>query len=100
LHKSQFGKQKRAFQLKLCNVPTARIEYEDRIRQLEAYEPENANTPRRLFSEEYENLTSLALQVERQVVLNLRNRGVINDEVLRRIQRDIDLADVRLARRE
>jgi hypothetical protein len=26
----------------------------------------------------------------------LRNRDIINDEVLRRIQRDIDLAEIRL----
>jgi len=29
-------------------------------------------------------------------ILKLRNQDVINDEVLRRIQRDIDLAEARL----
>jgi hypothetical protein len=33
---------------------------------------------------------------ERTTILQLRNRGVISDEVLRRIQRDIDLAEARL----
>ena len=71
-----------------------RIEYEDRIRQLESYE--NAGTPRRLFSSEYEHLSYEALRVERRIILQLRNTGVINDEVLRHIQRDIDLAEARL----
>ncbi|HLX97013.1 MAG TPA: Na+/H+ antiporter [Verrucomicrobiae bacterium] len=72
------------------------IEYEDRIRQLEVTETENANTPRHLFSSEYEHLSYETLTEERKTILQLRNRGVINDEVLRRIQRDIDLAEARL----
>jgi len=71
-----------------------RIEYEDRIRQLESYE--NADGPHRLFSSEYEHLSYEALQVERRIILRLRNESVISDEVLRRIQRDIDLAEARL----
>src|SRR6185503_12995975 len=73
-----------------------RIEYEDRIRQLEAAAPESAGTPLRLFSSEYERLSHEALQRERRTILQLRNQGVISDEVLRRIQRDIDLAEARL----
>ncbi len=72
------------------------IEYEDRIRQLEVTETENANTPRHLFSSEYEHLSYETLTEERKAILQLRNRGVINDEVLRHIQRDIDLAEARL----
>ena len=73
-----------------------RIEYEDHIRQLECAEPESAGTPLRLFSSEYERLSHEALQVERRTILQLRNEDVISDEVLRRIQRDIDLAEARL----
>ena len=76
------------------------IEYEDRIRQLEAYQPESANSPQRIFSSEYEELSNEALQTERDTILKLRNQSVINDEVLRRIQRDIDLAEARLQRAE
>jgi CPA1 family monovalent cation:H+ antiporter len=72
------------------------IEYEDHIRQVEGAEPESAGTPLRLFSSEYERLSQLALQVERGTILHLRDLGVISDEVLRRIQRDIDLAEARL----
>lgn len=73
-----------------------RIEYEDHIRQVEGAELANAGTTLRLFSSEYERLSRAALQVERQTILQLRNEDVINDEVLRRIQRDIDLAEARL----
>src|SRR5450432_1807708 len=73
-----------------------RIEYEDHIRQVEGAERENAGTPLRLFSSEYERLSHAALQVERRTILQLRNEDAISDEVLRRIQRDIDLAEARL----
>ncbi|HEY5298873.1 MAG TPA: Na+/H+ antiporter [Verrucomicrobiae bacterium] len=73
-----------------------RIEYEDHIRQVEGDEPKNAGTPLRRFSSEYERLSLAALQEERKTILQLRNESVISDEVLRRIQRDIDLAEIRL----
>jgi CPA1 family monovalent cation:H+ antiporter len=73
-----------------------RVEYEDHIRQVEGVEPESAGTPLRLFSSEYERLSQEALQVERRTIITLRNQDVISDEVLRRIQRDIDLAEARL----
>jgi CPA1 family monovalent cation:H+ antiporter len=73
-----------------------RVEYEDHIRQVEGAEPESAGTPLRLFSSEFERLSHEALQVERKTILQLRNEDAISDEVLRRIQRDIDLAEARL----
>ena len=73
-----------------------RIEYEDRIRQLEATEPGHVKRHLRLFSNEYEALSRDTLHVERRTILQLRNKQVINDEVLRRIQMDIDLAEARL----
>jgi CPA1 family monovalent cation:H+ antiporter len=73
-----------------------RIEYEDRIRQLEAAATKSAGFPLRLFSSEYERLSYEALQGERRTILRLRNTDIISDEVLRRIQRDIDLAEARL----
>jgi Na+/H+ antiporter len=73
-----------------------RIEYEDHISQLESVEPQRANAPLRIFSSEYERLSRAALEQERRTIIQLRNDGVISDEVLRRIQRDVDLAEVRL----
>jgi hypothetical protein len=73
-----------------------RVEYEDHIRQIEGADPASAGTPLRLFSSEYERLSHEALTVERKTIVKLRNEDVINDGVLRRIQRDIDLAEARL----
>ena len=76
-----------------------RIEYEDHIRQVEGAEPESAGTTLRRFSSEFERLSHAALLQERRTILELRNQNVISDEVLRRIQWDIDLAEARLQRR-
>jgi CPA1 family monovalent cation:H+ antiporter len=73
-----------------------RIEYEDRIRQLEVCEPGNSDAAQRLYSSEFETLSFEVLREERKTILQLRNESVISDEVLRRIQRDIDLAEARL----
>jgi monovalent cation/hydrogen antiporter len=77
-----------------------RIEYEDHIRQLESAEPELASAPLRLFSSEYERLSLVTLQQERRTIIQLRNQNAISDEVLRRIQRDIDLAEARVRQRQ
>jgi monovalent cation/hydrogen antiporter len=77
-----------------------RIEYEDRIRQLEATEPDHKSRRLRLFSSEYERFSREGLKQERNSILQLRNQDVINDEVLRRIQTDIDLAEARLRRHQ
>lgn len=77
-----------------------RIEYEDHIRQLQGAEPERAGTSLRRFSSEFEHLSRAALLQERRTILRLRNQNVISDEVLRHIQRDIDLAEARLGRPE
>jgi len=39
------------------------------------------------------------LQLERQTAVNLRNQGRINDEVLRELERELDLGEAKLARR-
>ncbi len=73
-----------------------RVEYEDRIRQLEACESAAHDGKAHLLSFDFEELQQEALRVERQTILKLRNVGAINDDVLRRIQRDLDLAEARL----
>lgn len=73
-----------------------RVEYEDHIVQLRSDDPQKAGAPLRLFSSEFERLSLEALQVERRTIIRLRDEGTINDEVLRRIQWDIDLAEARL----
>jgi monovalent cation/hydrogen antiporter len=44
----------------------------------------------------YQRLRREALEAERSAVYDLRNRGMINDEVMRRVVRDLDLEDERL----
>lgn len=73
-----------------------RLEYEDHIRQVEGAASVSAGTPLRRFSLEYERLSLAALLQERQTIIHMRNENVISDEVLRRIQLDIDLAEARL----
>lgn len=74
-----------------------RTEYEDRIRQLESFTPESGGSQRGLFSSDYDRLAHESLRVERATIIRLRNERVINDETLRRIQHDIDLAEARLS---
>ena len=44
----------------------------------------------------YQRLRREALDAERAAVYELRNRGLINDEVMNRVVRDLDLEDTRL----
>jgi Na+/H+ antiporter len=77
-----------------------RAEYEDRIQQLAAPEPGDDPTKLSFFSPAYEELLREILGEERRTILRLRNERAINDQVLRRIQRDIDLAEARLQQGE
>ena len=47
-------------------------------------------------SQDYQRLRRELLDAERGAVLALRNEGVITEEVMQRVQRDIDLEDSRL----
>jgi CPA1 family monovalent cation:H+ antiporter len=76
-------------------IERLRSEYEDRIRQLRSEDPDGESLGR-LFSAEFEDLAREMLQTERDTVIELRNEEAINDQALRRIQRDIDLAEARL----
>src|SRR6266566_8870179 len=78
-------------------IERLRSEYEDRIRQLRSEAPDEEGVSR-LFSEDFEELAREVLQKERDTVIELRNEEAINDQALRRIQRDIDLAEARLQR--
>jgi CPA1 family monovalent cation:H+ antiporter len=85
-----------ADQVSALTLQRLRDEYEDRIRQLEAFEAAHNTGGNPLFSSEYEKILHAALKVERRTLIQLRNDRIINDETLRRIQRDIDLAEARL----
>ena len=72
-------------------------EYEDRILQLQHNVADEAPSDA-LFSKDFQQVTLEALEAERRTILQLRNQRVINDATLRRIQRDVDLAETRLKR--
>ena len=76
-------------------VERLRSEYEDRIRQLRSQGP-HEESGSRLLSRDFEELAREALEAERDTVIKLRNEEAISDQALRRIQRDIDLAEARL----
>ena len=76
-------------------VERLRSEYADRIRQLRCEGPCDENMGG-LFSADFEELAREVLQAERNAVIALRNEEEISDQALRRIQRDIDLAEARL----
>jgi CPA1 family monovalent cation:H+ antiporter len=47
-------------------------------------------------SQQYQRLRRELLEAERQAVIRLRNEGAITEDVMQRVQRDIDLEDLRL----
>jgi CPA1 family monovalent cation:H+ antiporter len=77
-------------------VERLRAEYDDRIRQLEVCARTGSDRSEELAAPSYQRLQQDALDVERRTIIQLRDEYVINDEVLRRIQRDIDHAEARL----
>lgn len=76
-------------------VQWLRTQYQDRIRRLSA-------CCGAMDQGDYEQLAALrylqneVLGAERKTAIKLRNQGVINDEVLNRIERDLDLEETRL----
>jgi len=75
-------------------------EYVDRIRQLEVSASIGGDRSDGLIAPSYQRLQQDALDVERRTIIRLRDEYVINDEVLRRIQVDLDHAEARLHVRE
>ena len=76
-------------------IERLRAEYRDRLRELEicgsaGCGEENALAPG------FDDLEREALTIERRMIIALRNEGAINDDALRSIQRDLDLAEARL----
>ena len=77
-------------------VSRLHAEYDDRMRELEACCAATGNPSGEVATPQYQQLQQEALKIERETIIDLRNRHVINDEALRRIQRDLDLAEARL----
>src|ERR1700736_5803274 len=78
-------------------VDRLRIEYDERVEQLELCAESPDDCRGEIATPQYQRLQQEALNTERQTIIRLRNQHVINDEALRRIQRDLDLAEARLS---
>ena len=77
-------------------VDRLRAEYNERVEQLQLCAENPDDCRGEIATPQYQRLQHEALRVERQTIIRLRNEHVINDDALRRIQRDLDLAEARL----
>jgi CPA1 family monovalent cation:H+ antiporter len=77
-------------------VDRLRAEYDERLGQLQLCAENPDDCRGEIATPQYQRLQRQALRVERQTIIRLRNERVINDDALRRIQRDLDLAEARL----
>src|SRR6266404_5289057 len=71
-------------------------EYDERIEQLQLCAENPDDCRGEIATPQYQRLQHQALRIERKTIIRLRNERVINDDALRRIQRDLDLAEARL----
>jgi CPA1 family monovalent cation:H+ antiporter len=65
--------------------------------RLASLQPDAGNHDEVENSNRYLDLTRETVRVERETAVRLRNEGRINDEVLRRIEHELDLSDARFA---
>jgi monovalent cation/hydrogen antiporter len=77
-------------------VARLRAEYDERVEQLQLCAENPDDCRGEIATPQYQRLQRQALRVERQTIIRLRNERVINDDALRHIQRDLDLAEARL----
>jgi monovalent cation/hydrogen antiporter len=70
--------------------------YDFRIRRFSARFDEDDDGAIDRQSEAFQRLRRKVLEAERAEIIRLRNVGKINDEIMRRIERDLDLEDTRL----
>jgi CPA1 family monovalent cation:H+ antiporter len=78
-------------------VDRLHAEYDERIEQLEHCADNPDECRGEIATPQYQRLQHQALRIERKTIISLRNQRVINDDALRRIQRDLDLAEARLS---
>ena len=80
-------------------ISRLRAEYDERVQQLQQCADCDDDRRGEIVTPHYQRLQHEALGIERQTIIRLRNQRVINDEALRRIQRDLDLAEARLKKK-
>jgi Na+/H+ antiporter len=70
--------------------------YDFRIRRFQSRIDEGDDADIEQGSQAYQRLRREVLEAERAEVVRQRNRGLITDEIMRRMERDLDLEDARL----
>ena len=65
--------------------------------RLASLQPDDGNRADAAWNDRYLELSLEALRAERETVIRLRNESRINDEVMRRLERELDLTESRLA---
>jgi Na+/H+ antiporter len=90
------GKLRASGEFSHDTVDRLRAEYDERVEQLQLCAENPDDCRGEIATPQYQRLQREALRVERQTIIRLRNERVINDDALRRIQRDLDLAEARL----
>jgi CPA1 family monovalent cation:H+ antiporter len=73
-----------------------RASYDFRIRRFESRLDEDDDGDIEQGSQAYQRLRRKVLEAERAEIIRQRNRGDITDDIMRRIERDLDLEDARL----
>jgi CPA1 family monovalent cation:H+ antiporter len=75
-----------------------RADFEHRLKHAEADLAEGESVAKRDdgYRDSDHRARAEALKVERECLIEMREQGVINDEVMHRIERDLDLEEVRL----
>jgi CPA1 family monovalent cation:H+ antiporter len=71
-------------------------QYEFRIRRFESRLDDDDDGDLEEGSQAYQRLRRVVLDAERAEIIRQRNRGDITDDIMRRIERDLDLEDARL----
>ncbi len=90
------GKLRASGEFSPDTVDRLRAEYDERLEQLQLCAENPDDCRGEIATPQYQRLQREALRVERQTIIRLRNERVINDDALRHIQRDLDLAEARL----
>jgi Na+/H+ antiporter len=90
------GKLRASGEFSSDTLDRLRAEYDERVEQLQLCAENPDDCRGEIATPQYQRLQREALRAERQTIIRLRNERVINDDALRRIQRDLDLAEARL----
>ena len=81
-------------------IETLRVQYAHRASHLGEQSDEGSGSDRDGAAErellEHHRIRRAVINAEREALIDLRDRGVVNDEVFRHLERDLDLEELRM----